>query len=1025
LHVAQAALWGAVVKPAVDDFLHQRFGDFLMKTHNKFKRSALALAIGLTVAGGVFAQSSVGSIYGHADSSAAVTIENTATGAKRTVTSNEEGRFSFTQLPSGRYKVTAGGVTREVAVNAGVGSQVEFKSTKLDEIVVGADAINPIDLSSVESATVFTAEQIQKIPVGRDITNVALLAPGTVKGDTGFGNLASFGGSSVAENGYYINGFDVTNIRTFLSYASLPFEAIAEQGVKTGGYGAEYGRSLGGVISLITKRGSNEWEFGASAYWSPDSLRENGRDVASRDPARAASNDPLLVYRSANSSDGVRVNLYGGGPIVQDRLFFYGLIEGANDTIDTFGSESSTERTFKEPNGLLKLDWNISDNHMLELTGIRNRNDYKVRTYTSDAEFYTTYHDDFNGESVYEDGGEVIIGKYTGYLTDNFTLSIGGGYLKNSDNYLTNPDETVENCVTTYDSFDGGLNYVGCWDEAHFGTGPRDPDFGPDEDTREAFRVDGEWMLGDHQVRFGVDHEKFTSSHAGQITYSGGVYYRGFVIGANGVGNFNGVAVNLAPGTRYVRVRRAASASASYDVINQAFYLEDSWQATDSLMVYGGLRSEKFENKNGIGETFVESDQLIAPRLGLSWDAKGDGSLKVFANAGRYYIPVATNTNIRASGGEFTSQEFFLIQGFDPVTGQPIGLGAQLGPTAADDTITNPVNSATVAADNLEPMHQDEYILGTQFALNDNWTVGIKGIRRDVKDGMDDHCGHQAAASWAEDNGYENFDPASQARCFLINPGRDSDLALDLEDDGTFTVVTIPAEYFGLPEYRRSYNALEFFFEHTGGDSWSMQGSYTISHSYGNVEGYVNSSLEQGDPGLTQDFDHALFEDGAYGDLPNDRRHALKLFGSYSINDEWRVGGNLLVQSGRPVNCNGYIPQNDPSIGVDSAYFPLYGASSFYCRDEAGNRVLTSRGQFGRTPWQKTIDASVAYIPGFADGKLTLQMDVFNLFDADTVTEYNEVGDLTSASTSLSPEFLNDINYQAPRSVRFSARYDF
>jgi hypothetical protein len=67
----------------------------------------------------------------------------------------------------------------------------------------------------------------------------------------------------------------------------------------------------------------------------------------------------------------------------------------------------------------------------------------------------------------------------------------------------------------------------------------------------------------------------------------------------------------------------------------------------------------------------------------------------------------------------------------------------------------------------------------------------------------------------------------------------------------------------------------------------------------------------------------------------------------------------------------------------------------------------------------------VAYSPNFADQKLTFRADVFNLFDADTVTEYNEVGDLTPNTTDLSPEFLNDVNFQTPRSVRFSVRYDF
>ena len=57
--------------------------------------------------------------------------------------------------------------------------------------------------------------------------------------------------------------------------------------------------------------------------------------------------------------------------------------------------------------------------------------------------------------------------------------------------------------------------------------------------------------------------------------------------------------------------------------------------------------------------------------------------------------------------------------------------------------------------------------------------------------------------------------------------------------------------------------------------------------------------------------------------------------------------------------------------------------------------------------------------------KVALCRDLFNLFNNDSVTEYNEAGDISANSVTLSPDFLNDVNYQAPRSVRFSARYDF
>jgi hypothetical protein len=241
----------------------------------------------------------------------------------------------------------------------------------------------------------------------------------------------------------------------------------------------------------------------------------------------------------------------------------------------------------------------------------------------------------------------------------------------------------------------------------------------------------------------------------------------------------------------------------------------------------------------------------------------------------------------------------------------------------------------------------------------------------------------------------------------------------------------VPNSYLGLPEYNRRYHALEFFWERNAGDNWYLQGSYTFAKSRGNMEGYVNSSLEQDDAGLTQDFDHRSFMDGSYGYLPNDRRHTLKLFGSYDITDEWRVGGNLLVQSGRPVNCQGYVPfPGDEDDGTLNAY----GPSSFYCSDP--NNIdpvtlenvsyLSNRGDFGRTPWSWNFDMSVAYIPGWADKKLTLQVDAFNVFNLDSVTEYNETSNQTGRNPLLfDPNFLNDVNYQSPRALRFTARYEF
>ena len=242
------------------------------------KRSALTVALGLCFVGGAYAQSNAaGAITGSANPGDTITITNASRGFSRTITVGADGNYRFSALPTGQYEVSDnGGAARPVTVSVGTTSTVDFAAgdaTTLGTVtVVGTNQVNPIDVSSVESTTILTAEQIAKIPVPRDGTSVALLAPGTVRGDAAFGNLASFGGASVAENQYYLNGFNITNTFANLNFVQVPFEGIAEQQVKTGGYGAEFGRSTGGVLNQITKRGSNEFHAGGNIFWEPGSL---------------------------------------------------------------------------------------------------------------------------------------------------------------------------------------------------------------------------------------------------------------------------------------------------------------------------------------------------------------------------------------------------------------------------------------------------------------------------------------------------------------------------------------------------------------------------------------------------------------------------------------------------------------------------------------------------------------------------------------------------------------------------------
>jgi len=167
-------------------------------------------------------------------------------------------------------------------------------------------------------------------------------------------------------------------------------------------------------------------------------------------------------------------------------------------------------------------------------------------------------------------------------------------------------------------------------------------------DERKAIRLDAEWNLGSHGLRFGLDNEDYQVVDGTQSSGGSTVLIKTLAPGSDlpsGYVNSTGAPID------YLQIRTFQNGGA-FTTKNSAFYLEDNWQVTKNLVANIGVRSESFENLNADDKTFIKVDNTIAPRLGMSWDVKGDQSLKVFANLGRYYIPVMSNTNVRLSGVE-------------------------------------------------------------------------------------------------------------------------------------------------------------------------------------------------------------------------------------------------------------------------------------------------------------------------------------------------------------------------------------
>ncbi len=999
--------------------------------------SALLIAFGsISVA---FAQGSTGlvdgkivDVSGNGVAGVSVTMSDSRTGLARTATTNSSGGFKM-QLPPGVYELnsTKSGYSsitiEQVAVNLGITTDltIPVQDAQIEEITTYGSATSLMPSATGETGLNISLEELSQVPVARNIEAVALLAPGTVAGDTAFGDdktLVSFGGASVAENVYYIDGLNVTNFRNGLGGSSVPFEFYDQFQIKTGGYGAEFGRSTGGVINAVTKRGSNEWEYGLVSYaettWgqgkSPDTILADGT---------------IYDFNSQNQSDKFATDFYVGGPIVKDHLFFYVLYE-PSETSGQFNSLGSPETLNKrETNDDFwggNLTWNITDNHALSFTTFTDEReivtvqyDYDVETATQGANV---------GEASQFRGGENSIYRYDGNWGENFVVSAMYG---TNEYNLTDQSTNDVSCPLIVDDSDSAAGrFPGCWITSTVQQGG---------DEREAIRLDVEWYIGNHTIRAGYDKEDNSSIDATvypgfeltpQLTGGAYYYYQSWLVGSQLP---NGALVPGVAGETVDTVRfRYIENGGSFDTVQEAIYIEDRWDINDSFAVSLGIRSENFENNNASGETFIAIDDQIAPRVALEWSPGGTGESVVSVNWGRYHLPIAANTNVRLAGAELDYRRYFEYDGNrDALTGAPVAIGPDGIPTSPEiGTIT--INSdgtvpdtSAIVDQNLDPMFQDEWIVQYQRELGDNWNAGIRYINRDLSSTIDDILVDQGLDLMEARGEFSGpIGAGNDCHYVLTNPGQD--LTTNCEhynvfgDDtsGTSLVqTTISAEDLQFPEAKRTYEAWEITLDGQVGN-FRMNANYTWSENIGNTEGYVKSDNGQDDAGLTQDFDIPQLMDGALGPLPNDRRHKLKFWGSFQATDRLTLGTNLLLTSGRPINAFGIgHPDGTPDYG-----------DTFFLTTDVGDPLVEGdetflsvpRGSAGRTDWITRIDISAIYAFNMGDSAIMeLRADVFNILNAQSSQEVYEFAE-------TNPDQFNfTTSYQRPRYVRLGLAIRF
>ena len=961
---------------------------------------------------------------------ATIVLENIDTGVQRNVTPDAKGHYQATSMPPGRYRVrlVRNGATEaslDIEARIGSGTEANFENTEanqLDKVVVIGTS-KRIDVTSTNNGTTFTSSELKALPVANDVMSVVQLTPGVTRNTNGqYGNAPQIGGSGASENAFYVNGFPVTNILTQVGASELPFGAIGNMQVLTGGYGAEFGRSTGGVINVTTKSGGNTWELGGKISYSPSTLRSKPANTYYPNTGSNPLTDGKLQYwNNDNTSTSKVYGAYASGPIIKDKLFVFAAVEQTHTDSESVAvsSDPGTSTTgwsvvnSKVERYLLKLDYNLSENHHLEYTGMFDRTTVQSQGFGYD---YATLGSNGvagnKGETTVNycpnngfctPGDKLNILKYTGYLTDKLTLTALYGDSRTTHSRTpAGYDASLAQTTSSVTTRVPGVTY----NNPQTVTGQL-PAPGS-SDTQKGGRVDLEYQLGTHDIRGGIDLMHVSSTVGTDLAGGSSWSYQHY---ADPSQKPFGATESPAEGGGYGAQGYFVSQNfnrklAHPQSVQSAQYIQDRWQVTPRVMLDLGLRREQFTNQDSQGRDLISQRNMIAPRLAASWDLDGHSGTKLYANAGRYHLPVPSSLSSNIATGLLSTSTYYTYSGVDPTTGAPTGLHAISPAVSVNNYFGQTPDPRSLVAIGLKPLSQDEFAVGVEHAFSKQFNAGASVLYRRLNDTLDDNCDQRPIDAWAQRNHVDETNYAG-FQCAITNPGRDNSMLVDFGDGQGFRRVDISAAEWGTPRPNRTYKALNLFAEHPFSKGWYGKLTYTLSYSKGNQEGQTDS-VGGGDVGLTVSDDHKELMYNSYGYLANDHRHAFKAYGFAQLRPDIMVGANMQLVSGSPRSCRGNYPLED--LG--------YGASYFYC-----NGVAAPRGSGPRLPWTTQLDLNVTFKPTFIKG-LSIKGDWFNVFNTQTTTRVNDVHD-TDDVGATSPTYGQITSRQSPSSIRLTVEYTY
>jgi hypothetical protein len=938
------------------------------------------------------------------------------------------GDYRFPRVLPGVYTVTArlqGFQTYEASrVPVALGDRailnVTLKISSVMETVVVTGERVQIAVGENSTSASMASEQIALLPKGRDFTSVVAQAPGA--SNEAFAGGISIDGASGSENRFVIDGIDTTRPNDGLSGQGFITDFVEEIQVKSAGYSAEFGGSLGGVINAITKSGTNEFHGWLGGYFTSSSLNGDRRPIAYESwPG---------FYRTFDKDDESRFEpgFALGGPIIKDSLWFY---LGYSPTLRSiertpFEKTSAAEQDITDHFFAGNLKGNIGSKLIFKVSA--NITPSKTEGSLPALDGSTPDEADLDVDTKYPTSS---YSAYADYVpSSNFYVS-GRVGMYETDTQISGVDAQnrifFRNGVigTTPENPDGLPKTDPRYRATGFSNVPNDSFQNANEDNwkRTSAGIDANYFvtaLGSHSFKAGVQYEKIENSV--DIGENGNYFEVRWGLpdrfGISGKGTYGSV------GVRRFRTEGAAEAS------NVGLFLQDTWNVHPNLTLNLGVRTEQERIPNygaqvdpTLPTNAIEFDfkDKLAPRLGFSWDVTGKQQLKVYGSYGTYYDITKLEMPRGSFGADRWIQHVYELNTLDwdtlfaACTRVDNTLGQNPCPTLPGHKARDlraPGDPHDSIDPDLQPMENQEIQLGVDYQLTKNSVVSARYVNKKLKNTI-------------EDIGYLVFlpDGTSEEQYITGNPGK----GLVSGDPAG----PIPPQ----AEAIRDYEAIELTFARRFADNFSVRAAYVYSKLSGNYSGLASSDeFGRTDPNVARYFDGLAYGYDSQGKLVDgvlntDRPHAFEVQGLYQASWGTNIGLSFSWASGSPVSTDATYN------GVN--FFP------------------NGRNDMGRLSGLTQTDLLLTHPFKIGGFDLEVSLNVLNLFDQDTVTRidnvqyfddiceisaecdgsndwyfselvpYDYVTFMEANKASKNPLYGMPLTYQAPRTVRLGLKFIF